>query len=316
MCWPRRRWRWSLLQDFTASSSWCRLPRHRSGTTGIRTTLAGMSASSSSCLQYTLGDTGIVAIAICAAAAPFGRLTAPRSAASRFAIDPISALLVGVPVLVLLGAIVSSTLLAPNFFDRNFLVLSPFFWGISARLYDAATIAARPFVRVAVNAALSIIVLSMAPMLAQRLPSERPTVLYEPFRELAEWVRSVPECRGQVIPVITTDRVAWYKPGFAESLYGTIYGHYLQGFARPQLLFMEEIAEHHVDADLRRELRRRLDGEGCPILAWSVHNMPAASFARVKRDLLQSTGGTPPDHTMRTREFRQGQEGYALYLDR
>jgi len=269
-----------------------------------------------SCLQYTLGNAGSVAIAICVAAALIAFVRRRPAAVTTGAGAPVTLLLIGVPVLVLAGAAVSSTVLAPNFFDRNFLVVSPFFWGISARLYDAATKNSSPPIRAAVNAALSLIVLSIAFVAAQRPESKRPTVLYEPFRESAEWIRTVPDCRGQLIPVITTDRMAWYKPGFAQELYGSIYGHYLEGFALVRSISMEELANQRIDGDLVEELQRRLSGKGCPILAWSVHNVARETLEQAEAEFLRATNRPAIAGTITLEEFHQGQTGYALYLIR
>lgn len=264
--------------------------------------------------QYTFGTAGGLALALCAAIVLVpGR---PAPGLLKVAAGPRQALLVGVPVLVLMGAIVSSTVMAPNFFDRNFLVLSPFFWAIAASLYDSAVERADDTRRAALNIALSIVVLGMASVVLQRLPSERPTVLYEPFRESAQWIRSQAECRGQTVAVITTDRKAWYKPSFAQDLYASIYGRYLDGFAQPRLLFMEDLAVHRIDPDLAEELRRRIDGRGCPVLAWSVHNMNASALARARVDLLQTLDRPGANARVRIQEFHQGETGYAIYIPR
>jgi hypothetical protein len=281
-----------------------------------------------SCVQYSFGDAGIIAIAVCAAVFVFCRVLSIRgqsprplwpppgiSSLSRFPLDSATALLVGVPFLVLVGGIVSSTLIAPNFFDRNYLVLSPFIWGFCARLYDAAATGAPRLVRVALNFALSVLVLSMASIVGQRLPPERPALAYEPFRESAQWIRSIPECRGQIVPVITTDRKAWYKPGQAAIVYASAYGRYLQDFSVPQLVFMEEILAHKVPTDLQAELRRRVDGDSCPILAWSVHNMSVEAIAVAKNGLLRSMDRPVAEMAVRTKEFQDGQVGFVLYLD-
>jgi len=269
-----------------------------------------------SCLQYTFGNAGSVAIAICVAAMLVAFVRRRPKTVTNQAGAPVTLLLIGVPVLVLAGAAMSSTLFAPNFFDRNFLVVSPFFWGISARLYDAATKNRPPPIRTAVNAALSLIVLSIAFVAAQRPESKRPTILYEPFRESAEWIRTVPDCRRQLIPVITTDQLAWYKPGFAQELYGSIYGHYLEGFASVRLVSMEDLVNQHIDGDLVEELQRRLSGKGCQILAWSVHNMARETLERAKAEFLSATNRTAIAGTITLQEFHQGQTGYALYLVR
>jgi hypothetical protein len=280
-----------------------------------------------SCVQYSFGDVGIIAIAVCVAVFVFCRISSIGegkdpvvpgvgiSYSSRFPLDSATVLLVGVPVLVLAGAIVSSTLIAPNFFDRNYLVLSPFIWGFCTRLYDAAVTAAPRFVRVVLNLALSVLVLSMASIVGQRLPPERPALAYEPFRESAQWIRSIPECRGQIVPVITTDHKAWYKPGQAAIVYANAYGRYLQDFSLPRLIFMEEILAHRVPTDLPVELQHRMDGGGCPVLAWSVHNMSVEAIAVAKNELLRSVDRPAAETAVKTKEFQDGQTGFVLYLD-
>jgi hypothetical protein len=140
-----------------------------------------------SCAQYSFGAAGSLALAICAGVFLFYRRSArpptPRSSMGSFPLEPV---LVGVPVLVLMAGIVGSTLFAPNFFDRNFLVVSPFLWGLSARVYDAAMAGAPRPIRLAINLALSAVVLSMAAIVMERLPSKHPPLLYEPFRESAD----------------------------------------------------------------------------------------------------------------------------------
>ena len=272
-----------------------------------------------SCVQYSFGTAGSLALAICAGVFVFYRWIArslpPRSSLGSFPLDPVTALLVGVPFLVLIGGIVGSTLFAPNFFDRNFLVVSPFLWGFSARLYDAAMAGAPRPIRLAINLALSAVVLSMALIVTERLPSKRPPLLYEPFRESADWIRTVPECRDQIVPVITADRSAWYKPGYAEVLYASAYGRYLHGFALAQLIFAEEIVAHRLPTDLRAELQQRLDGGGCSILAWSVHNMSVEAIAVIKDELLRSMDRPVAETAVKTKVFRDGQVGFVLYLD-
>ena len=273
-----------------------------------------------SCAQYAFGTSGSLALAICAGVFVFYRRSArslsPRSSLGSFPLDPVTVLLIGVPVLVLMAGIVGSTLFAPNFFDRNFLVLSPFLWGISARLYDAAMAGAPRPIRLIINLALSAIVLSMAALVAERLPSKHPPLLYEPFRESAAWIRTVPDCRGQIVPVVTADRPAWYKPGFAEVVYASAYGRYLHGFALPQLAFGEEIVAHRLPTDLKAELQRRVEGGGCPILAWSAHNLSGEAIAVIKDELLRSLDRPVAEAAVKTKVFRDGQVGFVLYLDR
>jgi hypothetical protein len=273
-----------------------------------------------SCLQYALGKVGSIAIVICAVVFAFHRALSredgrdkPRG---RFPLDPVMGLLLGVPLLVLAGSVVSSTLFTPNFFDRSFLVLSPFLWAFCARLYDQAAAVAPPAVRVTLALTLSGIVLSMASIVLQRLPPERPGLGYEPFRESAEWIRGIADCRSEIVPVISTDRREWYKPGRGQAVYASTYGYYLQGFARPQVVFVEDALAGNLSADLRAELGRRLDGKGCPIVAWAVHNMPFETMTRTVNALLRVADPAAAGAVVKAEAFADGQVGYVMYLDR
>jgi hypothetical protein len=242
----------------------------------------------------------------------YGRLTAVRGGPVH--LDRVTLFLAGVPVLVLAGAIVSSTLMAPNFWDRNFLIVSPFFWALSARAYDAATERAKPALRLALASALSLLVLSMASVAMARLPSGEPRVLYEPFRQSAQWIEALPACRGQALPVVTTDHPSWYKLGYAETIYASAYGHYLQGFAPTELVFSRDLARGTLPSSLKAELERRVAGEGCPVLAWSAHNMTAEAFDWIRATLLALLGRTADDPAIVTRPFSDGALGYVLYV--
>jgi len=266
-----------------------------------------------SCLHYTFGDEGLLAIALCAGALLAGRL-ANRNGRTPFTIDRVTALLVGVPVLVLLAAVLSSTLVAPNFFDRNYLVLSPFLWALAAALYDAAGRAMRPSLRPALNVTLSFLALSMASIVTLRLPSAQTLPMYEPFRESAAWIATLPSCRDQIVPVISTDRAYWYKPGYAETIYSSGYGRYLGGFARPKLLFFHDVRAGALPDDLATELRRRIDGEGCPVLAWSAHNITAEAMAAATSALLRRAG-RPASAAVKVKAFQDGGLGFVLYRE-
>jgi hypothetical protein len=263
-----------------------------------------------SCVVYTLGTPGLVALLLSAVVLLHGR----RAAGGRLQPDRATLFLAGVPVLVLLGAIASSSLLAPNFWDRNFLVVSPFLWALGARLYDAAIGKATPAIRLALTAALAVLVLSTAGIATARLPGAEARVQHEPYRQSAAWIQSLPACRGQTLPVITTDSPSWYKPGYAELIYGSAYGHYLQGFAPTELVFGRDLARGTLPDGLERALQRRLAGDGCPVLAWSVHNMSPEQIAWIEARLLTLLGGDAG--RLAIRDFEDGAPGYVLYVKR
>ncbi|MDP2373010.1 hypothetical protein [Reyranella sp.] len=283
---------------------------------------------------YSFTKKALLALAICAGAFALQRLfvmrqlrlgwtvslppgaaaAAPKPgflALGRFPLDPETALFVGVPVIVLAGGVASSLLLSPNFTDRNLLVCSPFLWAFSARLYDGGVPGAERLVRAGANLALSAIVLWMAiTMVAGRAKPWN-----EPFRESAEWIRSFPACRDRPILIINAQPRAWFKPGYSEVLYADFYGNYLGNFAQPEVVFIEDIRAHKVPEDVKDYLRWRIDGNGCPILAWSIHLITEEEFAAAGQELLKAVGRPNAGRIVQTKVLRNGIEGFVLYAE-
>jgi hypothetical protein len=262
-----------------------------------------------SSLQYTFGDRGVYAILLCATVVVATRLLSRRF---DLAPDRVTVFLIAVPVLVLMGGIASSTLLAPNFFDRNLLIVSPFIWALTARLYEAAVEGASLAIRLALTNALALIVLSEASIVTSRLPTGPSLPMYEPFRQSAEWIQTLPECQGQMLPVVTVDNPDWYKPGYAAFIYEGAYGRYLQGFAQPHLVFARDLDRTRLPVALAVELRQRLDGRGCPVLAWSTHSMNDEVIARIEEKLVTALGRPEAAGRIAIQPFEDGAMGYVL----
>lgn len=263
-----------------------------------------------SCLRYTFDQQGLAALALCAAAIVY-----TQGVPSGLRPGRVTAFLIGVPLIVVAGGIASSLLMAPNFFDRNVLVVSPFLWALAARAYDAAVEKASPSVRLALACALGFIALSMTSIVASRLPSGEAPAQYEPYRPSAQWIQTLPECRGQMLPVVTTDSPDWYKPGYAAFIHEAGYARYLQGFATPRLLFSRDLSAEGLTADLKSELQHRLDGTGCPVIAWAAHNMSPGIIANIEQRLLMALdrrGAT----LVATQRFDDGSPGFVLYVRR
>jgi len=269
-----------------------------------------------SCWQYALGLPGTLALALCAAVALACRRNAPPAGKPALALADDSILLLGVPLMVLLGGIASSIVLSPNVSDRNLLLVVPFLWAGAARLYDVAVGTATRPLRIALNAALAIATLSMATMAAQRLPSANPPLLYEPYRSSAAWIRTLPQCRGATLPVLATDPERYYRPGFARTLIDYSYASALEGFAIPRTIFLEDLLVDGWPADLGAELRSRLEAGSCPVLLWSVHNITPGMLTIARQQLALLLGPAGSGAMLKTQAFRDGQPGYVLYLDR
>ena len=285
-------------------------------------------------LIYSFTNKALLALAICAGAlamqwyvaarqarrgqavlpSPSTSVSAPASgvlAPGRFPFDPQTALFVGVPVIVLAGGVASSLLIAPNFTDRNLLVCAPFLWAFCAKLYDASVPGADRPVRIAANLLLSAVVLwAVVSMTAGRA---RPW--NEPFRESAEWIRMFPECRDRPIMVVNAQPRAWFKPGYSEILYADFYANYLADFAHPQVVFKEDVLAHKVSDEMKEYLQWRVDGNGCPILAWSIHLITEDEFAEVGRELLKAIDRPNAGRVVQTKILRDGFPGYVLYAE-
>lgn len=238
-------------------------------------------------------------------------------ALGKFPYDRVTALTAGVPLLMLLGGISSSFLIAPNFSPRYLLICAPFLWALCAGLYDALQADRARAVRLGANVVLPIAALAMATIVINRLrPSSESMLWSEPFRTTAEWIRSLPECRGQVIPVFITDSRSWYKPGYAEELYDNAYGRYLKGYARPQTIFADDLKALKLSDDLKAELQRRVDGQGCPVLIWGVHLVEVKAMEAARRELAQVLDRPALVEMAQIGRFRDGFLGYVLAMDR
>jgi hypothetical protein len=257
----------------------------------------------------------VVAVAACRLWA--SRLASPDNpiALPRFPMEPVTALVLGVPVLMLVEAISSSFLVAPNFSARYLLLCAPFLWGFCARLYDALQVEAPRVLRSVAKIALAGAVVAMATIVTNRFePGDEPMLWNEPFRQSADWIRSLPECHDQIVPAFVTDQRAWYKPGYAEDIYENAYNRYLHGYAKPVLAYVEEVTSDTLPADLKQELQHRIDGQGCPVLAWSIHYPP--EMGPFTERLLQILDRTSAAGRVHLKTFRDGFEGFALYVGR
>ncbi len=282
----------------------------------------------SAAFVYSFTKKALLALAICVVALAtqwrfFAQSTvvasASKSGASksgvfalgRFPFDLQTALFVGVPVIVLTGGIASSLLIAPNFTDRNLLICTPFLWAFCAKLYDASVPGAERRVRMIANLLLSAVVLwTVVAMTAGR---DRPW--NEPFRESADWIRTFPECRDRPIMVVNAQPRAWFKPGYSEILYADFYANYLGDFAHPQVVFKEDIFAHKISDEMKEYLQWRVDGNGCPILAWSIHLITEEELVAAGRELLKAIDRPDAGRVVQMKVLRDGLPGYVLYAE-
>jgi len=258
-------------------------------------------------------------LSLCVAAIAIGyvrqrrRLPDPAGPVRSLARDRVLVLVATVPVIVLAAGFLSSVLIAPNFSDRNFLTCAPFLWAFSARLYDLAQEAeiGRAW-RAGLNAALAFCVLAMAQVVVHRV-SDSPVahLWYQPFRQAAEAVRAEPACRGATIPVIVVDPKGWYRGDYGDRLFAHAYGYYLRGHATPRPVFIEDIRSGRLDAALADEMRARLDGQGCPVVALGIHRVYEGDIPIIRSELLKALGvaDVTPDR-LATRVLKDGWWGF------
>lgn len=266
-------------------------------------------------ITSSLGTIGAAAVALCAAIYAAGRLQAWRLGA-RSPAPPFPLLLpIGVPVVVFAGGIVSSAILSPNVTERNLLIGAPFIWTACAGLYDLACRDGWRPARGALDLALAAAMLWASTIVLARFDANRlGRPISEPFRSSAEWVRTNAGCRGQEIPVIVTDHRSWYFGNYLETITTSAYNRYLAGFATPKMVLMEDLAAGKVPQDVVRLVRQRIDGDACPILAWSVHNMDAETLAIAEKALLVAADRTAAEPKVQAQPFRDGATGYILHV--
>ncbi len=239
------------------------------------------------------------------------------TAIGKFPYDHTTALTTAVPLLVLIGGISSSLLVAPNFSARYLLVCAPFLWGLCARLYDALQSDHARAVRIGTNIVLSVAVLAMTTIVADRVrPSNEPMLWSEPFRASADWIRAQPSCQNQIVPVLNTDSPGWYKPGYAEEIYDSAYARYLRGYAKPQMIFSEDLKALSLPHNLRADLQRRVDEGTCPILLWGIHLVSREDMEDARKELALLLDRPQLIENSRIRVFSDGFYGYILEVNR
>jgi len=213
-------------------------------------------------------------------------------------------------LIVLAGGISSSILLSPNFTSRNFLVCSPFLWGMAARLYDVGVAKAPRPLRVAANLALSLLALWMCITTALA----RSQFHGETFREAAAWIKNADACRGRVLPVIVPEHKTWFRSDRMEPVYEGIYGKYLDGFAKPRVVFLDDIMAHTLSAELKADLQHRVDDGGCPVLAWAEHGATPEQFDSLIPDFKRAIDR--PAAAIISKTFRDGKRESVFYVER
>jgi hypothetical protein len=103
------------------------------------------------------------------------------------------------------------------------------------------------------------------------------------------------------------------QTGYARFIHEAGYGHYLHGFAAPRLVFAHDLSVG-LPADLAGELQRRLEGQGCPVLAWAAHNMNPEIIAALEERLLLALGRSGAVDRIAIKAFSDGSLGYVIYV--
>ena len=105
----------------------------------------------------------------------------------------------------------------------------------------------------------------------------------------------------------------WDRP--RRCAYANIYAKYLGDFAYPHIVFLEDVLAHNNSNELKAHLRGRIDGDGCPILAWSTHLITEEEFTVAGRELLKVADRADISSVVRTKVIQSGLSGYILYVD-
>lgn len=242
-------------------------------------------------IKQSYGVFGALALALCGIAFIASIIRRGSSARERLAVlfdlvrhDRMAIFCIGVALLTLVGGYLTS-LLTPTFTTRNFLLVSPFLWGLTARIYELGLSETGLRWRPALNGVIAILtILSGTIVLARTAPHN------EPFRETASWIRQHPECKGAMVPVISAADPAWSEPGFRRQVEESQYDHYLGAFAKPAAIFSAELDAGTVPPPIRAELARRAHGQGCPVLAWVSHRASDAAVPSLGASISRNAG--------------------------
>ena len=185
------------------------------------------------------------------------------------------------------GALVSATI-APSISNRNLFTAAPFAWGLLAWLYDVAGPRGRTLRETLLALLLLTLVGANLALLAGRfLP------LNQQWRASARYVQTVAGCAGRPIPVIYPFRFAPPDPAFRAVAASAFFGRYMRAGADLRVVLPAELAGRRRLGDLSALLAARSAGaspDGCPILAWGVHDLNEAEAVEVAEDLLRAPG--------------------------
>jgi len=214
------------------------------------------------------------------------------------AFDPFAAICLVVPILVF-GFSVASSFIRPNFNPQNLLIVGPFIWCGTARLYDIAVARTQAYVRLAANGIIVVLLFGMSAIIAGRFVERN-----EPWKESAADIQTFDGCRGQVIPVVSEDGPYLRNPRFPDQYAPFIYGYYLKGFAPIRIFELTDIDAGKLPSDVRDTMAARMKGAGsCPIIAWSAHTPPDHYADKLRPELIKLIGSPPPGYHLAKREY-------------
>ncbi|MGC1547630.1 MAG: glycosyltransferase family 39 protein [Rhodanobacter sp.] len=181
---------------------------------------------------------------------------------------------------VLVGVVISgiavSILVAPSFSDRNVLTCAPFAWLLIARLYDVAGPrlgSARS--GVAITAIVLLLGSQLALLPGRMLPSN------ETWRAGADYIRQLPDCAGQPVPVvIRSDSYGLDTPEMRRFVEQNYFGYYLPETMHPQAYLPDELVKHV-------STKSRVGANECSVIAWSEHDMKSADALKLAMELAR-----------------------------
>lgn len=260
-------------------------------------------------LQHTLTNKAAMALALCLLPGCVALVRTRRLPPG----SPVPIVLcLAVPLLVLLAGSVSSLLFTPNFHSRYLLLTLPFLWGLFALLYDRSVAAAPRGLRLAVDAGLVVLLL----WIAETAALNRFKPYTEPFRESAARIAAIPACQGQEILAVILERRSWFRSDEGVEPIRAAYARYLGNHASVRTVFFEDLVAGSMTDDTRRLLTDRIDGKGCPVLAWTVHLATPQTAAEIGKAILVVTDRAARAPDLETIAISTGLDGFILKMRR
>lgn len=199
-------------------------------------------------------------------------------------------LLLGSAVVGIAIAILVTIFYTPSYSYRYFLVLAPFYWIAMGLLFELVL---RSSLRWLIIGIVLFSTMTFGFLSVRLVWRDVPTK--QPWRETAEFVETIQECRDAILPVVTLPDA--YITGSEPA---NFYGYYLRnGHTRNWLSYSANHVTTFPGTGPAKDIvaQRVMGIDPCPILLWNVNHSNLTSLETARTSLLQNFD-LPEDKTI------------------